>query len=102
MTDEPRPQAAEHRVQDPVVSHHRKGDELDRTTDPSQPQPDQKEPSHDCSHHQPVNPVFLHDPVDDDDECARRSADLHAASAEGGYESAGSFAKDFYLCDIYC
>jgi len=59
-------------------------DELDRCTEPGQPQNDEDDAGHHRRNRQPLDAVFLHNAVDDHDEGAGRPADLHARTAQRG------------------
>jgi hypothetical protein len=71
--------------------HDRVWNELDGAAQPRQTEQREDHASHHRRHEQPINAVLLHDAVNDDDECARRPADLHARAAqrrdqESGYD----------------
>ena len=57
--------------------------ELDRRAELGDTEHDEYHASHYGRDDEAVNPVSLDDSVDDHDECASRSADLDARSAEG-------------------
>jgi hypothetical protein len=54
------------------------GNELDYGPEPRYTHDDEYDARHHGRDREPVVAVFLHDPVDDDDEGARRPADLHS------------------------
>ncbi len=62
------------------------GDELDRPAQPCEAEADEDDARHEGGHREAFHPVPLHDRVDDDDEGARRPADLHARATQGGDE----------------
>ncbi len=66
-----------------------KGNELDRSTEPGEAESDQQQAGHDRCHREPIDAVLLYDTVDDHDEGARRSPDLHPRATQRGDDQAG-------------
>ncbi len=58
--------------------HDRMRDELDDGAELHGPEDDEEYAGHDRGDEQPIDSELLDDAVDDDDERARRAADLHA------------------------
>ena len=65
------------------------GNELDHAAQAEHPEQHQEDAGHDRGHQQPRQAETLHHSVDDDDESAGGSADLHAASAQSRDDYAG-------------
>ena len=62
---------------------------LDRRAELGDAEHDEYQASHNGRHDEAVDPVSLDDSVDDHDECAGRSADLDARSAESRDQESG-------------
>src|ERR1051326_8127646 len=68
------------------ANRHRMGNELDGRPETSHAQYHEDHAGHDCCDRQAIDAVLLDDAVDDDDERARRPADLHTRTTERGDE----------------
>ena len=58
------------------------GDELQQRSQPGKTHNDEKKARHGSRHREPIITVLLNDAVNDDDECSRRTSDLHPAASE--------------------
>ena len=72
-------------------SYDRIRDELYRSAEFRDAKYDKHHTSHECCHGQPVNSVFLDNPVNDHDESPGGPANLNAGSTESAYDEAGDY-----------
>jgi hypothetical protein len=68
--------------------------ELDDGTQARESHHEQHEAGHEGRDREPLDPVLLHDAVDDHDERARGPADLYSRTAQGGNQEPGDDRGD--------